>query len=172
MTFVRGFLVTAAIAAAVPLAPALGAGAKVLATNGAWEAYAHGEKAGKACYMASAPKSSDGAAKDRGTPYLSVTHRPADKSVDVVGVVAGYTYKKGSMVEVDVDGAKFKMFTNGGGAWMSDAAGDRALVAAMARGNRLTVRGTPAKGAATVDTYALAGFSASYAEIGKACGVK
>lgn len=168
----RPFLVIAAMAAALPLTPALGAAAKVLATNGAWEAYAYGEKAGKVCYMASAPKSSEGAAKDRGQPYLSVTHRPADKSINVVSVVAGYAFKKGSDVEVDIDGAKFKMFTNGEGAWMNDAAGDKALVAAMAKGNKMIVRGTPAKGAVTVDTYALTGFSASYGEIGKACGVK
>lgn len=167
-----GGILTIALGLAVAT-PALAAAAKLLGTHGAWEAYAYTEKGGKVCYIASAPKSSENSAKDRGGPYVSVTHRPGEKSVDVVGVFAGYAYQKGSEVEVEIDGGtKFKLFTSGDGAWMADAKGDKALAEAMAKGNQMVVRGTPAKGKKTVDTYSLAGFTASRSAINKACGIK
>jgi hypothetical protein len=36
----------------------------------------------------------------------------------------------------------------------------------------MTVKGTPAKGEGTTDTYSLNGVSKAYQELNKACGVK
>ncbi|MFO1113388.1 MAG: invasion associated locus B family protein [Rhodospirillales bacterium] len=50
-----------------------------------------------------------------------------------------------------------------------DATVDRAIVAAMKAGQKMTVRGTSARGTITTDTYSLSGFSAALAAIDKAC---
>lgn len=143
----------------------------LLATHGVWEAYAYADKAGKVCYIASVPQKTEGSAKGRET-FVTVTHRTADKSTNVVNVVAGYAYKAASPVEVEIGANKFKLFTSGDGAWAKDGATDQALVEMMKKGNSLVVRGTPTTGKPTVDTYSLAGFGAAYADIGKACNVK
>lgn len=154
----------------VAAAPALAAGAgnKLLSTHADWEAYAAGEKTQRVCYAASVPKKNDG---NRET-YVSVSHRPGEKAHDVVNVAAGYKFKEQSEVELEIGTQKFKLFTAGDGAWAKDAATDKAIVDAMRRGNALVVRGTPAKGKPTEDSYSLSGFSAAYAAIGKACEVK
>ena len=40
------------------------------------------------------------------------------------------------------------------------------------RGRQALVKGQPAKGAATTDTYSLIGFTKALNEIDKACGIK
>lgn len=156
----------AVLALAAP--PAIAAAGNLLATHGAWEAYAYSEKAGKVCYAASLPDKADG----KRETFLTVTHRPAEKSLNVVSVSAGYAYKAGSEAQVDIDGKKFALFTSGDGAWAKDAATDLLLVEAMKAGTRFQVTGTPAKGKATTDVYSLSGFTAALAAIGKACAVK
>lgn len=169
MTILRFASVTAlAVTAAVP---ALAAANTHLATHGAWEAFAYTEKAGKVCYAASMPQSRNGGAKTR-QAFITVTHRKADKSTNVVSVSIGQAYKAGSAVEMAIGAQEFKLFTSGDGAWAKDSATDAAIVAAMRRGNTATVRATPAKGSAITDTYSLSGISAALAEIGTACGIR
>lgn len=146
--------------------------AKLLAKHGDWETYAIAEKSGKVCYMASVPKKSQGAAKGRAATFVSITHRTADKSADVISVTGGYVFKKDSEVEIEAGGHKFKLFTSGDSAWARDAAADKTVLLAMTKAKEVIVRATPAKGDPTADTYSLNGFVAARAEIGKACGVK
>ncbi len=42
----------------------------------------------------------------------------------------------------------------------------------MAKGKQAVFKGVSARGTATTDTYALAGFAHALAQIDKACGVK
>ena len=42
----------------------------------------------------------------------------------------------------------------------------------MAKGKQAVVKGAPAKGQPTTDSYALAGFKQALAMIDKACGIK
>ena len=142
---------------------------KLLAKTGDWESFAYADKAGKVCYAASLPKRTLHAAKNRGPANVTVTHRPAEKSTGVVSVAGGYAYKKDAIAELDIDSAKFDLFTTGETAWARD---DKSVVQAMLKGKSLVMHGTPAKGEATADTYSLTGFAAAMAEIGKACGVK
>jgi hypothetical protein len=109
------------------------------------------------------------AQKGRGETYISITHRPNDKSFDVVSVTAGYSFKKDAPAEIDIGGAKFDLYTTGDGAW---ARNDKAVIQAMLKGKALIIHGTPLKGDPTADTYSLDGFVKAYADIGKACGVK
>jgi hypothetical protein len=149
--------------------PVLADSAKSLGKSGDWESFTYSDKAGKVCYTASLPKRSLNAAKGRGETYLSVTHRPNDKSFDVVSFTAGYSFKKDAPAEIDVGGAKFDLYTAGDGAW---ARNDKAVLDAMLKGKALVVHGTPVKGDPTADTYSLDGFAKAYADIGKACGAK
>ncbi|MCH6553355.1 MAG: hypothetical protein IH793_04245 [Acidobacteria bacterium] len=70
---------------------------------------------------------------------------------------------------VEVDGRKFTLFTHKDGAWAADAKADTALVKAMMKGRRMTIRGTSSRGTKTVDTYSLIGFTRAHQAIGKAC---
>ena len=49
---------------------------------------------------------------------------------------------------------------------------DAKLLQAMLKGQTMVVKGTPAKGEATADTYSLDGVTKAYQEMSKACGVK
>jgi hypothetical protein len=157
------------IAALFVVSPALADSAKSLGKFGDWGAFAYSGKGGKVCYAVGKPKRSLGSPKGREEIYLTITHRPADKSFDVVSVTAGYTYKKDSAAEMDVGGAKFDLYTTEETAWARD---DKAVVTAMLKGKSLVVHGTPVKGDPTADTYSLDGFVQAHTEIGKACATK
>lgn len=176
MTSTRYIPISSALVA-ISLVVSLGAVAmaaepKVLATHRDWEAYQLVEKGRKTCYMASQPIKTVGKYKKRGDVVVFVTHRPADKERDVVNFHAGYKYKSDSTVEVAIGRRKFKLFTKGDTAWALTAADEQAMVKSMIKGNRMTVRGTSARGTQTTDTYSLRGFSRIYRRINKACGIK
>ena len=162
------WLVALLLAEALPLLPAAADNARSLGKAGDWESFAYTEKAGKVCYTASQPKRSLGSVKGRGETYVTITHRTADKSIGVISVTAGYSFKKDSPAEVDIGGARFDLYFSGDTAWTRN---DKAVVSAMLKGKTLVVHGTPAKGDAVADTYSLDGFAKAYADISKACGV-
>ena len=133
-----------------------------------WTAYFYKEGKNTVCYMASTPKKDEGNYKTRGDIYAIVTHRPADKSYNVVNFVAGYPYKKGQKVVIGTTSFN-NLFTSGDNAWAPDNATDKKLVDAMKRGERMIVEGVSARGTKTKDTYSLAGFSGAYKAISEKC---
>ena len=140
---------------------------KTLGKFGDWSAFAYADKASKICYAVAKPARSMNAPKGRGDVYVTITHRPNDKSFDVVSVTQGYSFKKDSVPEMDVSGARFDLYTQDSTAWSRT---DKAIVQAMLKSKQVIVHGQPVKGEASADTYALDGFAKAYAEIGKACG--
>jgi hypothetical protein len=134
--------------------------------SGVWNAYTYKVANGKVCYLVGEPQ-----AKRKGANAL-VTHNTADKTANVVSFIAGYTYPEKAEVDLDIDGQKFKLFTEKDTAWARDAETDRKIVDAMVRGKQAQVKGAPAKGAATTDTYSLIGFTQALHEIDKACSIK
>ncbi len=148
---------------------------KELGKYEAWTSVELVQSGSKICYMFARPASSEPKAVKRGDVMLTITHRPAIKRRDEVSFQAGYPYKKGETVAVDIDGKKFQFFTrpdvDPDAAWAQDPAADKAIVTAMKNGKTLKVQGASAKDAKTTDTFALAGFSKAYGEIGKACGM-
>ena len=167
----------AAVAALALLASAQGALAaepKVLGTFKDWNAFAFDEGGHKVCYMSSQPKKKDPANVKRGDIYVLVTHRPGEKSFDVVSFIAGYSFKKESEASVDLGSKSFKLFTDGETAWARDADTDKALVAAMkdAKGKPMVMKGTSGRGTKTADTYSLDGLAEAYTAINAACSVK
>ncbi len=137
-----------------------------------WEAYSDAEKGHKICYLVGEPSKSEPAGAKRSKVYASITHRPADKVANEVSFNAGYLFKEGSDAELIVDGRKFSLFTSKDGAWSRDAATDKAVVEALAKGKQAVIKGVSARGTETTDTYSLAGLSQALQQIDKACGVK
>ncbi len=146
---------------------------RLLGEYGDWSAYTYKENGKNVCYMASTPKKDEGKYTQRGDIYAVVTHRPGEKSFDVVNFVAGYTYKKGSKVEIKIGKETFtNIFTDADKAWTLTEKDDKALVAAMKRGERMIVRGVSSRGTQTKDTYSLSGFTRAYKVISAKCGKK
>jgi hypothetical protein len=105
----------------------------------------------------------------RGNPAVLVARLPGDPPGEQVSVQPGYAYRKGSMVEVKVEGRNFQLFTQGEHAWARTDADDKALIEAMRRGSDMTVRGTSVRDTFSLDTYSLNGFSAAYDAMRDAC---
>ena len=124
---------------------------QILGEYGDWIAYYYRDNAGPVCYMASTPKKDEGKYSKRGDIFVVVTHRPNEKSYDVVNINAGYTYKKNAQVEA-----------------MKDK-DDKDIVAAMKRGSRMIVDGVSSRGTKTKDTYSLTGFTSAYKAISNKC---
>ena len=108
----------------------------------------------------------------RGDVWLLVTHTPALNVRSEVQIVIGYTFKAKSSVTIEIDGKKFRFFTDGDVAWSNNSKDDPKMVQAMRRGRKMVVRGLSTRGTKTTDTYLLTGFTAAHKAIGKACGVK
>lgn len=152
------------------------AGPKALGTFESWIAVELADRGGKVCYVVAHPTKSEPAGVKRGEVRLTITHRPGANRRDEVSFQSGYPYGDGATVVVEVEKKKVDLFTKTDadpeGAWTRDAAADKTLVEAMRGGKTLTVKGSSARGTATTDTFALAGFAKAYGEIGKACGIK
>ena len=164
---------------AVAASPAAAAGdskakakAKDLGTFNDWKAVSYEENGQKVCYMSSRPKKLEPKGKVRGDAYILITHRPAEKSYNVVSIAAGYVYQKGSEVNVKVGPTGFTLFTDGDTAWARDEATDKSLSNAIRNGKGMVIKGTSARGTKTTDTYSLSGAGDAFSAIGEACGAK
>jgi invasion protein IalB len=170
-----GVAFTAAVSLSVAV-PVLAQTPKSLGTFDSWIAVELPEKSSKVCYMVARPAKSQPDGAKRGDILLTITHRPAAKQRDEVSFQAGYPYKAGAPVTMEIEKKKFELFTkpetDPDGAWSRDAAMDKALVEAMRNGKTAVVKGTSSRGTETADSFSLAGFTKAYAEIGKACGIK
>lgn len=141
----------------------------VLGEYGDWVAYYYRDSAGPVCYMASTPKKDEGKYTQRGDIYIVVTHRPNEKSYDVVNVNAGYTYKDKSEAKIKIGAKTFSLFTNSNKAWTRTVEDDKAIVDAMKKGSRMIIDGVSFKGTKTKDTYSLDGFTSAYKAISNKC---
>ncbi len=168
----RPIFLIIALAGLLAAGPALAQESSLIDGFGDWEAYREKDGGKLVCYIGSEPTKSKGKYKKRDESYVLITHRPAEKSTGVVSIKAGYTYKKDTEVEVSIGTSTFMLFTDGGHAFAYDAKADKALVKAMIRGAKMIIRGVSSRGTRTTDTYSLAGFTAAYKAIGKACKVK
>mgnify|MGYP001203943456 CR=1 FL=1 len=169
MKYLTNIGISALVAVGLGLAAASAMAAQqTLGSFQDWTAFTDGSER-RICYVGSVPKKKEGNYTVRGDTYVLATHRPGEKVFGEISVEAGYTYKPGSEVEINIDGQTFKLFTQGGNAWAYDEKADRALVDAMRAGRQMIVKGTSTRGTLTTDTYSLSGFSAALQSIDKAC---
>ena len=147
---------------------------KQIGSSGNWTAYTMQEGKAQICYALTQPSKQDDKLKGRAKSHLLVTHRPAEKTFNVVSIELGYDVAPDAAAAVTVgkDKDKFDFFTKQQTAWARDADTDKATVTAMAKATDMTVKAKPAKGADTTDSYALAGFPEMLKKIDEACKVK
>lgn len=152
------------------VAQAYAAAPQVLGEYGDWTAYIYKDGRGSVCYMVSKPKKDEGKYSKRGEIYAVVTHRPAEKSFDVVNFDAGYTFKNGAPFSVKIGhNTVTSFFTDGEKAWTLDETTDKKMVNLMKSGERMIVDGVSSKGTKTKDTYSLKGFTGAYKAISAKC---
>lgn len=171
-TTFRGLATAALLAATLAAAgapAALAADPKVIGSFKDWNAFTFDESGKTVCYISSQPKKKEPASARRGDIYVLVTHRPSEKTFDVVSFILGYPLRKGSEATVEIDGKSFSLFTDGETAWARDADTDKAIVAAMRTGSRMVMKGTSQRNTKTTDSYSLAGISEAHEAIGTAC---
>ena len=161
VTLVTAFLFSVQAQAASP---------QLLGEYGDWSAYVYKDGRGSICYMVSRPKKDEGKYSKRGDIYAVVTHRPADKTFDVVNFDAGYTFKTNEPFVVKIGhNTVTGFFTEGEKAWTLDEATDKKMVALMKNGDRMIVDGVSSTGTKTKDTYSLKGFTGAYKAISAKC---
>ena len=168
----RNASILAAAALTVCAATANAATPNELGTFKSWVALQQGTRADRVCYIYAEPLSKKGRYTKRGDVYVQVVHAPAEKRRNEVLFIAGYTYKRNSTVNVNVDGRRFVLSTEKGLAWNPGSKGDLDMIRAMRRGRRMVVRGRSLRGTLTTDTYSLSGFTAAYRAASRACNVK
>jgi invasion protein IalB len=137
-----------------------------------WTASTYDDGGKTLCYATSEPKKQAGKFASRGKPYIAITHAPQANVRDQVSYIAGYEFKPDSEVKVTIGKQTFSLnLLQKDRAWAKDADTDKALVAAMRKGNTLVIKGISSRGTEITDTYSLNGFSKAYQAIGTACKI-
>lgn len=145
---------------------------KVLGTFRDWNAFSFVERGQTVCYVSSQPKSTKPDGVRRGNIHVLITHRPADKALDVVSIIFGYPLRKDSEPVVEIGGTNFQLFSDNETGWARDAQTDARVVAAMVKGATMTVKAASQRGTQTTDSYSLSGLGQAYAAINKECKVQ
>jgi len=165
--------VAAILAGSLTVGVALAASPTPINKFSDWVASTYTDNGKTLCYASTEPKKVAGAPKGRAKPYVAVTHAPAANVRDQVSYVAGYEMKPDSEVSVLIGKETYALtILQKDRAWAKDPDTDKALVAAMRKGNSVTIKGTTTTGKTVTDVYSLLGFSKAYQAIGAACKIQ
>jgi hypothetical protein len=158
-------------AASTKSAAPTGATPNLLGQYGEWGAYTAATGGKKICFALAKPSKSATTPpnRPRDPPYMFISSRPSEKVKDEVSIVAGYGFKPNAEALIDVGGSSFPMYTQNDGAWIKNAADEPRLIDALRKGGDAVVKGTSAKGTASVDTYVLRGLAQALERIGQEC---
>jgi hypothetical protein len=159
-------------AAAKPEPAAVGGSEPTLIGQfGTWGAYAAAPNGKKVCFALAKPSSSktNPPNRPRDPAYAFISTRPAEKVVNEVSIMIGYTLKPGSEATLEVGGASYAMYTQGDGVWIKNAAEEERMVEAMRKAADVTVRGVSAKGTETTDVFSLKGLSQALDRVAQDC---
>jgi Invasion associated locus B (IalB) protein len=157
--------------AAPAAAPAPAPQPTLLGQFGDWGAYTASPGGKKVCFAFAKPANSKTTPpnRPRDPAYMFISSRPAEKVRDEVSIIFGYGFKPNSDASIEISGAAYAMYTQADGAWVKNAAEETRLVDAMRKGADLTVKGTSAKGTASVDVYSLRGLPEALNRVGQEC---
>ena len=106
--------------------------------------------------------------KKRGDFYILV-YKNIGNPETIIQVEAGYDYKIGSDIIVNIDKGSYDFYTTKdlpSAAWTDD---DSKVIFAMKKGLKLIITGESTRGTITNDTYTLTGFTASYSKLIEDC---
>ncbi|MHC2330765.1 invasion associated locus B family protein [Bradyrhizobium sp. USDA 4454] len=152
-------------------AAAGGAEPTLIGQFGTWGAYTAAPNGKKVCFALAKPASSktNPANRPRDPAYAFISTRPAEKVVNEVSIMIGYTVKPGSESTLQVGGGTYAMYTQGDGLWIKNAAEEERMVEAMRKSADLTVKAVSAKGTETIDTFSLKGLAQALDRLGQDC---
>ncbi|MFY0682218.1 MAG: hypothetical protein JXR13_16720 [Thalassovita sp.] len=152
---------------------AQGTSDNLVATKTDW--YVYEEKSPRECWAVSAPKemvnTREGriVAVTRSDTVLMAFYHPDKNTSGALAFTGGYPFAPGSFVEVKIDDASYKWFTEGEWAWPESAADDSKIITAMKRGKSAVITARSARGTQTKDTFSLLGFTAAVEEAAARC---
>jgi hypothetical protein len=148
-----------------------GAEPTLIGQFGTWGAYTATPNGKKVCFALAKPSSSktNPPNRPRDPAYAFVSTRPAEKVVNEVSIMIGYTLKPGSESTLEVGGASYAMYTQGDGLWIKNAAEEERMVDAMRKAADVTVKGVSAKGTETTDTFSLKGLAQALDRLAQDC---
>ena len=156
-----------------PAAAAAAGGAEptLIGQFGTWGAYTATPNGRKVCFALAKPSSSktNPPNRPRDPAYAFVSTRPAEKVINEVSIMIGYTLKPGSESSLEVGGASYAMYTQGDGLWIKNAAEEERMVDAMRKAADVTIKGVSAKGTETTDTFSLKGLSQALDRLAQDC---
>ena len=154
------------------VAAAGGAEPTLIGQFGTWGAYTATPNGKKVCFALAKPSSSktNPPNRPRDPAYAFISTRPAEKVVNEVSVMIGYTLKPGSKSTLEVGGASYTMYTQGDGLWIKNAAEEERMVEAMRKAADVVVKGVSAKGTESTDTFSsLKGLSQALDKVAQDC---
>jgi hypothetical protein len=151
-------------------APAATAGSTPLGQSGDWGIYTAGAGPTKQCYSAAKPADRAPGNLQRDPAYFFISTRPAENVRNEISIIMGFPVKADKPApEIQVGNEKFVMASQGPHLWVKEAARNNALVEAMRRGTKLTIKATSLRGNLTTDTYSLTGIGGALDRIKKEC---
>ncbi|MGY4317316.1 invasion protein IalB [Bradyrhizobium sp. JR3.5] len=152
-------------------AAAGGAEPTLIGQFGTWGAYTAAPNGKKVCFALAKPSSSktNPPNRPRDPAYAFISTRPAEKVVNEVSIMIGYTVKPGSESTLQVGGGTYAMYTQGDGLWIKNAAEEERMVEAMRKSADLTVKAVSAKGTETIDSFSLKGLAQALDRLGQDC---
>lgn len=135
--------------------------------HGNWRVYRSYEGEGLVCYMATSPQHSNVKREDA---FLTVTHRPYEKTYDTIAVMLGTSFHKKSRPTLEVDNQKVvEMKHSDDTAFVVDKKTEERLIQEMIIGNVARTKAKSTKGTILRDTYSLKGFGAAYKLLQQNC---
>lgn len=162
-------LALSALIAGLAATPALAQSSTPLGQFKDWSAWSYAGSKGKVCYIFAEPQEKLPGSLDHGDISFFVRTSPGEDIAQEANFVVGYPFKDDSMVEVDIDGKAFQMFTQGDSAWLVNASEEDELLGAMKAGSSMTVTGTSRRGNRTTYKYSLSGVTAASGKIKSEC---
>jgi hypothetical protein len=158
-------------AAAAAASVAGGAEPALVGQFGTWGAYTAAPNGKKVCFALAKPASSktNPPNRPRDPAYAFVSTRPAEKVVNEVSIMIGYTLKPGSESTLEVGGGSYAMYTQGDGLWIKNAAEEEKMVEAMRKSPDVVVKGMSAKGTETIDTFSMKGLAQALDKLAQDC---
>jgi len=151
-------------------APAATAGSTPLGQSGDWGIYTAGAGPTKQCYSAAKPADRAPGNLQRDPAYFFISTRPAENVRNEISIIMGFPVKADKPApEIQIGNEKFVMASQGPHLWVKEAARNNALVEAMRRGTKLTIKATSLRGNLTTDTYSLTGIGGALDRVKKEC---
>ena len=132
-----------------------------------WGAYLSKGK-NKTCYAFAKPKERkpDGSKE---AAYVFIADRPGANVHNEVSIAMGFPIKETGPSQAKVGSASFDLVAKGSNAWLKDPEEEAKFVEALQHSSKLIVKAPTLKGAATTDSYSLAGLKQALERVGKDC---